>query len=142
VSLLDARRERALRDGVVPVKPDVPSFIDLAGANAAMAVMVTRGRVYGYDLEQYSPAQTAAIDRGLAGHMQGKQPGQVYNTYVKPQNRLEVQTCPRCGAVYAAKGHRCVVPESQRRWPEDPESRLEQARRISAGLWLAALDQH
>jgi len=105
--LLARRRERERAQGV-PVSAVRSSFIAGVGydkATGTMAVAMTGGRLYGYQV----PPE---VHRAVA---QSGSPGGAYNALVKGTGRAGIARCAQCGRFYPdTAGHRCPIQHAKR----------------------------
>jgi len=121
--LLARRRERQRAQGV-PVSAVKSTFIAGVGydkATGTMAVAMTGGRLYGY---QVPPEVHRAVAESTS-------PGGAYNTLVKGTGRAGIASCPMCGRFYPDTArHLCPVRHTDR----PAELRNTQAREAAAAL--------
>lgn len=105
--LLARRRERQRAQGV-PVSTVKSSFIAGVGydkATGTMAVAMTGGRLYGY---QVPPEVHRAVAESTS-------PGGAYNALVKGTGRAAIARCPMCGRFYPDRArHLCPVRHTER----------------------------
>jgi hypothetical protein len=121
--LLARRRERQRAQGV-PVSAVKSTFIAGVGydkATGTMAVAMTGGRLYGY---QVPPEVHRAVAESTS-------PGGAYNALVKGTGRAGIARCPMCGRFYPDRvRHLCPIRHAER----PATTRNDRAREAAAAL--------
>lgn len=130
-SALAGHQKRLAEQGAKPIATTTSSWVDKVGYDHSTGTMYmeTNGRQYGYAVPEDTYEEVAT----------SFDPGSVYNKLVRStkknprDNRVEVNTCDKCGNFYATPTHHC--PPATHREPGD--AYLARLRREAADKLVA-----